>query len=61
MRRAYLIVTVNWKSARVWRRATAASMVREAGVPPKVAAEWQAIRRSMSPAGLSRKAQECRN
>lgn len=57
----YLIVTVNWKSPRVWRRATAASMVRLAGVPPRVAAEWQQIRREMSPAGLKRKMHEQRN
>jgi hypothetical protein len=58
MRRAFLIVTVNWKPPGVWKRATAARMVREAGVPPRVAAEWQRIRREMSPKGLERKMRE---
>lgn len=45
----------------VWRKATAPALVREAGASPSVAAEWAKIRRGMSPAGLKRKAKECRN
>lgn len=33
----------------------------ESGLPPKVVARWQEVRRQMSPAGLKRKAKECRN
>lgn len=60
-RRDYLIVTVNWRSRSVWRRATASSMVRQAGVPPRIASEWQQIRREMSPAGLTRKLKQMAN
>lgn len=45
----------------VWRKATAAALVRETPCSPGVAAEWAKIRRGMSPAGLQRKAKECRN
>lgn len=38
-----------------WHKATAASLVRRAGVPPSVAARWAKVRREMSPAGLKRK------
>jgi hypothetical protein len=44
-----------------WHKATAPALVRDAGVPPKVAAAWAKIRRQMSPAGLKRKAYETRN
>lgn len=45
----------------VWRRATAAALVREAGASPQVAADWSRVRRQMSPAGLKRKLSEQRN
>lgn len=44
-----------------WARATAAVLVREAGIPPRVAARWESVRREMSPAGLSRKLRATRN
>lgn len=38
-----------------WHKATALALVRDAGVPPTVAARWAKVRREMSPAGLKRK------
>lgn len=38
-----------------WRKATAPALVRDAGVPPKIAARWAKVRRQMSPSGLKRK------
>lgn len=50
---AYVIVVVD--SHGKWRNATAGALVRRAGVPPIVAANWARVRRDMSPAGLKRK------
>jgi hypothetical protein len=44
-----------------WRTATARALVTEAGLPIGVAARWANVRKEMSPAGLTRKAQEQRN
>lgn len=38
-----------------WRHATAPALVRDAGVPPRIAARWAKVRREMSPAGLKKK------
>ena len=55
----YQITVVDYRD--VWRKATAPALVRDAGVPPSVAARWSKVRRGMSPAGLKRKANEARN
>lgn len=44
-----------------WKKATAPALVRELGVPLRVAARWAKVRREMSPAGLKRKMREARN
>lgn len=44
-----------------WHKATAADLVRRAGVPLAVAARWAKVRREMSPGGLKRKLKEQRN
>lgn len=44
-----------------WRKATAPALVRDAGIPPSVAARWAKVRREMSPAGLKRKLRDLRN
>jgi hypothetical protein len=49
----YQITVVNWRGR--WRHATAPNLVKLAGVPPKIAARWAAIRREMSPSGLKKK------
>lgn len=59
MPRDYVIVTVDRSTS--WRKATAAALVRDAGVPPSVAAKWQQVRREMSPAGLKRKLKDRAN
>lgn len=38
-----------------WHRATEKALVRDAGVPPSVAARWAKVRREMSPSGLKKK------
>jgi hypothetical protein len=53
MPREYQIVVVDGNMN--WRKATAPALVRDVGVPPKVAARWAKVRREMSPAGLRRK------
>lgn len=52
----HIVVVDRWPR---WRSATRKMI--EAGVPPGVAVRWQKVRREMSPAGLKRKAKECRN
>lgn len=54
----YRVVVVDRWSAR--GLPSARKMV-ESGLPVKVAARWEKIRREMSPAGLKRKAREQRN
>ena len=44
-----------------WHKATAAALLRDAGVPPGIAARWAKVRREMSPAGLRRKLAATRN
>ncbi len=58
-RRPYEITVVDGYGR--WRKATAPALVREAGVPPQIAARWARVRRQMSPAGLKRKLAETRN
>ena len=55
----YIITVANGSCS--WRGATASRLVRDMGVPSKVAARWERERRLMSPAGLARKLREQRN
>ena len=57
--RDYQIVVVDGNMN--WRKATAPALVRDAGVPPRIAARWAQVRREMSPAGLKRKMKVLRN
>jgi hypothetical protein len=59
MPRDYQIVVVDENMN--WKKATAPALVRDAGVPPRIAARWAKVRREMSPAGLKRKAKEWQN
>lgn len=55
----YEITVVDSKNR--WHKATAPALVRDAGVPPRIAARWAKVRRQMSPSGLKRKMAEQRN
>lgn len=52
MRDAWVITVVD-PSVR-WKRATAGALVREAGLPMRVAQRWRYVRRQLSPSGLKR-------
>jgi hypothetical protein len=56
--RDYIITVANGSWS---RKCTATALVRQVGIPPRIAARWQQVRREMSPKGLARKIAATRN